>query len=155
MLPAAHRLRRSVDFERTVRRGTRAGRPTLVVHLLTGTGDGSADPPQVGLVVSKAVGNAVHRNKVKRRIRASAARHVGELPRGARVVVRALPPSATASYHDLDEDLGSCLHRAVRKASRGTGERRRPLAQAGVGRTGSTVDPAAEPANSTNGGTSA
>ena len=34
MLPAAHRLRRSVDFERTVRRGTRAGRSTVVVHLL-------------------------------------------------------------------------------------------------------------------------
>ncbi|MBO0608242.1 ribonuclease P protein component [Myceligenerans salitolerans] len=155
MLPAAHRLRRSVDFERTVRRGTRAGRPTLVVHLLADSGGSGENPPQVGLVVSKAVGNAVHRNRVKRRIRASAAGRVGELPRGTRLVVRALPPSATASYADLDADLGACLSRAVRKVARGTDGAGKPLLRMTAGSVGRTRGPATEPTNSTNGGTRA
>jgi ribonuclease P protein component len=127
MLPAAHRLRRSVDFERAVRRGTRAGRSTVVVHLLVDpdagpradvagvTGD---EPPLVGLVVSKAVGNAVHRNQVKRRLRHIAAAHLSSVPAGSRLVVRALPASSSASYADLDRDLASSLDRALARARR-------------------------------------
>jgi len=125
MLPAAHRLRRSVDFERTVRRGTRAGRSTVVVHLLV-PGEKLSEPgsgtPQVGFVVSKAVGNSVQRNLVKRRLRAAAATHLSVLPTAARAVVRALPPSAEASYADLDRDLDASLRRAVARA---TGEAKR------------------------------
>ncbi|WP_108492792.1 ribonuclease P protein component [Promicromonospora sp. AC04] len=125
MLPAAHRLRRSVDFERTVRRGTRAGRSTLVVHLLISdenVSDPGSGTPQVGFVVSKAVGNSVQRNLVKRRLRAAASGQLSVLPSSARAVVRALPPSAGATYADLDRDLNSCLRRAVARAS-GDGKR--------------------------------
>ncbi|MEL7977928.1 ribonuclease P protein component [Isoptericola sp. F-RaC21] len=127
MLPAAHRLRRSVDFERTVRRGTRAGRSTVVVHLLVEpdvapeahvAGAAGDEPPQVGLVVSKAVGNAVHRNQVKRRLRHIAAAHLSSVPAGARLVVRALPASSSASYGQLDRDLVSSLERAVSRTRR-------------------------------------
>ncbi|MEV0892957.1 ribonuclease P protein component [Promicromonospora sp. MEB111] len=125
MLPAAHRLRRSVDFERTVRRGTRAGRSTLVVHLLVqdeNVPDQGSGTPQVGFVVSKAVGNSVQRNLVKRRLRAAAFGQLSMLPSSARAVVRALPPSADATYADLDRDLDSCLRRAVARVS-GDGKR--------------------------------
>lgn len=153
MLPAAHRLRRSVDFERTVRRGTRAGRPTLVVHLLTDSGADSGELPRVGLVVSKAVGNAVRRNKVKRRIRASAAGLVDVMPSGSCVVVRALTPAASASYQDLDEDLVSCLSRAVKKAGRGTRGTRHPLSGV-TGGDDPATGRAAAPASRTDGGIS-
>jgi ribonuclease P protein component len=125
MLPAAHRLRRSVDFERTVRRGTRAGRSTLVVHLLIpdeNVSDAGSGTPQVGFVVSKAVGNSVQRNLVKRRLRAAAFGHLSVLPTSAHAVVRALPPSAGATFADLDRDLDSCLRRAVARAA-GDGKR--------------------------------
>jgi ribonuclease P protein component len=116
VLPAAHRLRRSVDFERAVRRGTRAGRSTVVVHLaLDPEGDG---PPQVGLVVSKAVGNAVHRNRVKRRLRSAARVHLGLLPDGALAVVRALPASADAAFDRLDRDVATGFANAVERSSR-------------------------------------
>ena len=125
MLPAAHRLRRSVDFERTVRRGTRAGRSTVVVHLLMPDENGSdsgSGTPQVGFVVSKAVGNSVQRNLVKRRLRAAAAGQLSALPSSARAVVRALPASSGATYADLERDLDSCLRRAVARAT-GDGKR--------------------------------
>jgi len=113
VLPAAHRLRRSVDFERAVRRGVRAGRSTVVVHLSEDL-EGDAQP-QVGFVVSKAVGNAVHRNLVKRRLRAATAARLDALPAHGRAVVRALPASAVASFDALSADLDSGLERAVRR----------------------------------------
>ncbi|WP_418275443.1 ribonuclease P protein component [Isoptericola jiangsuensis] len=115
MLPAAHRMRRSVDFERAVRRGTRAGRSTVVVHLNRQTEE--ADGPLVGLVVSKAVGNAVHRNLVKRRLRTAAARHLDVLPGDALVVLRALPGAAEAEYGQLEHDVARALARAVHRAA--------------------------------------
>jgi ribonuclease P protein component len=100
-----------VDFERAVRRGVRAGRSTVVVHLAEDAqGDGA---PQVGFVVSKAVGNAVHRNLVKRRLRAATAPQLGRLPAHSRAVVRALPASAAATYDELARDLGRGIERAV------------------------------------------
>ncbi|RLP08531.1 ribonuclease P protein component [Propionibacterium australiense] len=99
MLPAQARLRRSEDFKATVRHGVRVGRPTIVVH--AGLADHVAHgddvvSAQVGFVVSRKVGNAVTRNRVKRRLRHMAAAQLRQGVRpDLRVVVRALPASAT------------------------------------------------------------
>jgi ribonuclease P protein component len=53
------------------------------------------DETRVGFVVSRAVGNAVMRNRVKRRLRHLAAPHIDQLPAGTGVVVRALPRAAS------------------------------------------------------------
>jgi ribonuclease P protein component len=91
-----------------VRSGRRAGATTLVVHL-------AADPgltaPQVGFVVSKAVGNAVTRNRVQRRLRHLVRSHLPALPQASVLVVRALPAAATASSAALGADLDRCLQR--------------------------------------------
>jgi ribonuclease P protein component len=108
-------MRRSADFQQTVRRGARGGRDTLVVHLATMTDPGS---PAVGLVVSKAVGNAVTRNRVKRRLRALVAARLGELPDGALLVVRAQPAAAGASSADLGRDLDGAVATACRRHTR-------------------------------------
>ena len=65
MLPTRHRMRTSAQFTTTVRSGARSGRRNIVVSVRMHTGE----PSRVGFVVSKAVGNAVTRNKVKRRLR--------------------------------------------------------------------------------------
>ncbi len=113
MLPAANRMRDSRDFSATVRRGRRAARSTLVVHLAWQDGDTDAQGGgiRVGLVVSRAVGKAVVRNRVKRRLRAELARRLGDLPSGARVVVRANPGSAASSSRQLSADLDGALRR--------------------------------------------
>ena len=112
MLPPAHRLRDSDSFRTAVRRGRRAGSRTLVVHLATASGVDAGDPPaRVGFVVSKAVGNAVVRNRVKRRLRHLAREHLASLPGSAVLVVRALPAAATASSAELGTDLARSLGR--------------------------------------------
>ena len=65
----------------------------------------------VGFVVSKAVGNAVTRNLVKRRMRALMAQRTEWLPEGTVTVVRALPASARSTYTVLERDLHRCLAR--------------------------------------------
>jgi ribonuclease P protein component len=111
VLPASNRLRRSDDFRRAVRSGRRAARRAVVLHLLAE--DGYAEPPLVGFVVNKAVGNAVLRNRVHRRLRAVLARRLPDLPAGSLTVVRALPSSASASYDELAKDVDGALNRLL------------------------------------------
>lgn len=111
-------MRTSAQFERAVRSGSKAGRSTLVVHLVTRTDPGPG--PAVGFVVSKAVGNAVTRNRVKRRLRALVAGRLAALPSGTDLVVRALPPAAGADSARLSDDLDGALRTARRRlAGRG------------------------------------
>ncbi|WP_181780018.1 ribonuclease P protein component [Pseudonocardia pini] len=116
MLPAGARLTRRDEFASTIRRGGRAGRSRLVVHL-----DMTSNPvlaPRAGFVVSKAVGNAVVRHRVTRRLRHLVAARLDTLPGGSLLVVRALPPAAAATSAELATDLDSGLRSAVRKRER-------------------------------------
>ena len=69
------------------------------------------EPARVGFVVSKAVGNAVLRHRVTRRLRHLMRDRLAVLPAGTLVVVRALPPAATASSSDLGSDLDAALRK--------------------------------------------
>lgn len=70
-------------------------------------------PPRVGFVVSKAVGNAVVRNRTKRRLRAAVATELTGIPSGADVVVRAQPAAAQATFAELSEALKPLLHKVI------------------------------------------
>ncbi|MEV7570272.1 ribonuclease P protein component [Streptomyces tanashiensis] len=118
MLPTENRLRRREDFATAVRRGRRAGRPLLVVHLRSGASNPhapgeSAPPTRAGFVVSKAVGGAVVRNQVKRRLRHLVRDRLAELPPGSLVVVRALPGAGDAEHAQLARDLDAALQRLL------------------------------------------
>ena len=126
MLPAANRLTRSQDFGLVVRRGRRAGRSRLVVHVLTaaqpgGTPSGAStsaqptlDASKVGFVVSKAVGNSVVRHRVSRKLRHLVRDRLASLPPGTSLVVRALAPSADADSAELGHDLDAALRKVLR-----------------------------------------
>lgn len=90
----------------------------MVVHLAAPEGP-SAAPAEIGLVVSRAVGGAVVRNRVKRRLRHLLRERCAGLPAGAVLVVRALPASAAASYDELGRDLDTALGRVARPAPAG------------------------------------
>ena len=85
----------------------------MVVHLLAPEVErahpGAPAAPRVGFVVSKAVGPAVTRNKVQRRLRHLARERTRCLPPHGMLVVRALPEAAHASYDELARELDRCL----------------------------------------------
>jgi ribonuclease P protein component len=107
-------MHRRVDFETAVRHGRRGASRRVVVHLAHGAGGAPAEPTRVGFVVSRAVGGAVERNLVKRRLRALVARRLADLPHGALVVVRALPPALGSRSEELGSDLAAALRGATR-----------------------------------------
>jgi ribonuclease P protein component len=112
MLPAAARLRRKAEFSAAVRGGSRAGKSLMSGHLLVRPGDESA---RVGFVVSRAVGPAVVRNRVKRRLRHLARGHLGSLPGGSLLVLRANPRAATARQEDLAAELDLVIAALLRR----------------------------------------
>ena len=112
MLAADHRLRDSDAFRRTVSSGRRAGGAALVVHLLDDA-PGAGGSPRVGLVVSKAVGNAVVRNHVKRQLRHLVRDHLTTLPNSSALVIRALPPAVGMKSQELGAELARCLQRVA------------------------------------------
>ncbi len=130
MLSRSSRLTSPADFQTALRRGRRAGSRCLVVHLALRPPVRSAPPAEfpaspaapaparVGFVVSKAVGGAVERNRVKRRLRHLCRDLLPDLPADSLLVVRALPAAATASSVELGEDLRAGVRRALGSAVR-------------------------------------
>jgi ribonuclease P protein component len=106
VLATPNRLRTPTDFSTTVRSGVRNGRRNLVLYTAP---IGAGEPSRIGFIVSKAVGNAVTRNLVKRRLREAGALSLHTHGTGLAVVVRALPAAATASWEQLLSDYDAAL----------------------------------------------
>ena len=70
---------------------------------------------RMGLAVSKAVGHAVTRNLVKRRLRAIAREYESLLPAYTDVVIRAKPSAATANFADLEQQVKRCFSKIAQR----------------------------------------
>lgn len=69
MEPAPQRLKRRAEFLRVASRGRKAPMPGLVLQVLL---RGDEEPARLGFTVTKKVGNAVVRNRTRRRLREAA-----------------------------------------------------------------------------------
>ena len=100
MLPKAHRIVSGDDFRRVVRSGRRVSTPYAVVHIAAG----HADVSRFGFIVSKRVGGAVVRNRLKRQLA-----HIvrGHLPdtEARDIVLRVLPAAAGVDFATLDASI--------------------------------------------------
>ena len=114
MLSAAARMRRRAEFSETVRNGRRSAAPSLVLHLSPGGCGG----PRVGFVTSRALGSAVVRNRVRRRLAPLVRARLAQLPSESMLVVRATPAAATASSARLAADLDHALSRLTLERAR-------------------------------------
>jgi ribonuclease P protein component len=85
------RLSRSAEFERVYRQGRSTANRHLVLYAFP---NAASDRPRLGLSVSRKVGGAVERNRVKRMLRESFARVEPTLRDGQDVVVVARPSAA-------------------------------------------------------------
>jgi ribonuclease P protein component len=116
MLPRESRMRRPEEFRLVMSTGRRTGGPVLAGHfLLVSTGVRSGEPAKVGFVVSRSVGSAVVRNRVKRRLRELVRVRLAALPEGCLLVLRAHPAAAGARQTDLAADLDLVIERLLRR----------------------------------------
>ena len=125
MLSQENRLHRSSDFRRVVRTGVKVNYGRVVVYAARQDSDKeraahvarsaphtqtSGNPPRVGLIVSKAVGNAVVRHQLSRRLRHTCRDLIPSMPSGVDIVFRALPGAQLVPSRCLENWLAECLH---------------------------------------------
>ena len=103
------RLTRSTEFQRVRREGRSYAHPLLVLVACQ-----DADPAslRVGITASRAVGNAVQRNRAKRRIRACFQSFIPEIPPGWNLIVIARKPTLQANFDEIKKAAASLLKRA-------------------------------------------
>jgi ribonuclease P protein component len=107
------RLSRSAEFERVYRQGRSTANRHLVLYAFPNP---STQAPRLGLSVSRKVGGAVARNRVKRLLREAFAQHEQELSPGQDLVVVARPPAGELAEREglagLDASLGELIAKA-------------------------------------------
>lgn len=97
-----YRLKKNRAFQYVYRKGRSAACRDLVLLVAKGHG------LQVGFSVSKKVGNAVTRNRIKRRLRECFRPHLGDVKNGLYVIV-ARPSAANATFLSLQKDVAYLL----------------------------------------------
>jgi ribonuclease P protein component len=112
------RLSRSAEFERVYRQGRSKANRFLVLYAFPREGDGAAAPgaddgPRLGLSVSRRVGGAVERTRVKRVLREAFWAEAERLPGGSDYVVVARPEALGLADRDGTAGMRTALAELV------------------------------------------
>ena len=107
MLPRAHRLRRNAEIRHVRRIGRRHSHPLLLLF----AAESDAANARFAVTVSTRVGNAVVRNRVRRRIREAIRKQLGAVQPGWDFLFVARQSASLASYLELDLAVRQLLNR--------------------------------------------
>lgn len=103
-----HRLTRSVDFKRVRRLGKSYAHPLAVIVI----SEGEAENSRVGIVATRSIGSAVHRNRVKRRLRSIVDQFLPDLIGINDLLIIARVPARSASFQEIRSAVIELLGRA-------------------------------------------
>jgi ribonuclease P protein component len=105
--PAPIRLKRRAEFLRVASRGRKAAVHGLVLQALLRADEG---PARIGFTVTKKVGNAVIRNRTRRRLKEAARLFLREKPvASVDLVVIGRDSTRTRPFPELMDDLRRAL----------------------------------------------
>jgi ribonuclease P protein component len=140
--PGGTRLSRSADFDRVFRHGRSHASRELVLYVFPRESEG---PPRLGLSVSRKVGGAVDRNKVKRLLREAFALEGSRLPPGSDAVIVARADARALAEREGLDGIQAVLRDLIARAggsgdvAEGVGERSDISSEDATERAGSTA----------------
>ncbi len=126
------RLKSHREFVEVLKKRRKVSSADIVVHYLVRgsnhsstavddfvdiSGDSSDTSRRMGLAVTKAVGNAVKRNHVKRRFRVLARSYEEFLPEHCDIVMRAKPSAYSANFSDLEIQVKRIFSKIQKKVT--------------------------------------
>ena len=121
--PKRRRLSRSAEFERVYRQGRSKANRFLVLYAFPRDGERTAEEdegPRLGLSVSRRVGGAVDRTRVKRVLREAFWAEADRLPEGADYVVVARPDARDLAEREGMPGIRTALAELVDAMGTGT-----------------------------------
>ena len=113
--PKASKLLRHADFQRVYRQGRRHFAAHMTVFYLRRD---EGDAPRVGLTVGRALGGAVDRNRIKRRLREAVRHHLASLASGVDVVINPKKSGLTVDFMILRNEVARAFQVIAEKESR-------------------------------------
>ena len=115
MLPKLNRLTSTKDFQNVTKSGVRVYSDVAVIYALANPT--SQKNSQIGLIVSKVVGNSVIRHKISRQLRNIVKDLLPTIPNNIQIVIRALPSITEKEYSDINQTLIESINKSIVKAN--------------------------------------
>lgn len=109
MLAKENRIVSAADFRNVMRKGRRTISPALNVSVIK-VGN---ETTRFGYIITKVVGNAVTRNRVRRRLQNLSAEFIAAHPTGFNVVVRGLAGAEELTSDELRVQMNKALNRSL------------------------------------------
>ncbi len=107
MLAEDNRLKKKKDFKKVYKYGKSSANKILVLYLLKNNDINT----KIGISVSKKVGNAVIRNKIKRVIREICRNNIGNLKKGYNLVFIARIKIVNRNYYEIEKGLKNLIEK--------------------------------------------
>ena len=128
--PAHLRLKQRREFLRVQRSGAKHHLPHFIAFVSrrrsSGSESGAELPTRLGITVTRKIGNAVTRNRIKRLVREVFRVRREQLPPGLDLVLVAKQQAAQASYADVVSDFEALLARGARLTQRRSKPKSKP-----------------------------
>ena len=119
-----HRLRKHPDYQRVYRTSRKQWAKQIAYFSVPRAPDSQAAlrsetrGPRIGLTVPKALGKAVDRNRIKRRLREALRRHIDLLPQGSDLILHPRRSVLTIEFTKLEAEVVRILQQAGTEAAR-------------------------------------
>ena len=119
------RLRKHADYERVYQQSRRHSSASMTYFFrMREAGEPAGGRPRIGLTTGRALGGAVERNRIRRRMREAVRLHLGELPHAVDVVLHPRRTVLELEFARLEQEVSRIFASVSASGSAAAGGKR-------------------------------